>query len=105
MMSNVHTMEELGKAVGEARKRGDKPIEVNCIGREFRNLHASWQAEVWNPKIEQWMPEMILQYEDACPICLKLMLVRAIQGSSWLACCSKECTDKYITIHKRHFNG
>jgi len=81
----------------EAFEKNEKPIEVNCISLKdvqivrgevvFRGLNEK------TGRIEEWPG---FEYLDICPICGKLMLIRVIKGTTWLALCSKECYERYI---------
>jgi hypothetical protein len=37
----------------------------------------------------------MIEYLDKCTICGRLMLVRAIVGTTWLACCSEKCYEEW----------
>lgn len=51
---------------------------------------------VWNEYFKSYRPEPLIEYKEACPVCLKtLMLVRAVAGTTWLACCCEDCYKKY----------
>lgn len=85
----------------EAKKNSKKPKEINCFGTEkFEILGRKLVVKIYNPKLEMWQEEIGVEYEDICPICGTLMLVRAIQGTTWLALCSKECYEKYYALRK-----
>ena len=49
---------------------------------------------VYNDKLGTWQAEPMVECYERCPVCGKLMLVRAIAGTSWLACCSEGCYRK-----------
>lgn len=112
--------EEQLEALKNAIARGDKPIECNCIPyKEWKlrkevkitvstvypakpeDFHEYPVIMVFNEKLKTWQAEPLVEYSNVCPVCLKLMLVRAIAGSSWLACCSKECYEKYDKLRKK----
>jgi len=89
----------------------EKPVEVNCFGlpegkyrieRDKRItvslVHPARRPEdfrvyqvvmVYNDKLGTWQAEPMVEYHERCPVCGKLMLVRAIAG-----CCSEECYRK-----------
>lgn len=112
--SELPSWEEREKAFKKAIARGDEPQECNCIPyKKWRiekdkktmysnvypakpeNFYECPVIMVYNEKMETWQAEPLIEYSDVCPICLKLLLVRAIAGSTWLACCSKECYEKW----------
>lgn len=86
---------EMAYTAEEAINRNDTPVEINCCGK-FRNIRKSLTAEIYNEKTGQWYDTNIVEYRDVCPICGKLMLVRAVCGSTWLACCSEDCYNNYF---------
>lgn len=91
------SFDEVVNATKEARERGDKPIEINCLGSKNFKIGSKQtfiSITIYDENGHGTKYDGI-EYEDACPVCLKLMLVRAIRGSSWLACCSDECYQKY----------
>jgi hypothetical protein len=49
----------------------------------------------YNDKLKTWQPEPMIEYLDKCTICGRLMLVRAIVGTTWLACCSEKCYEEW----------
>lgn len=113
-IEKLPSWEEQRKALKDANMRGDNPIECNCIPyKKWRiekdkkitlsNVYPAKPGDfreyrvilVFNEKLETWQAEPLVEYRNVCPVCLKLMLVRAISGTTWLACCSKECYKKY----------
>jgi len=119
-IEKLPSWEEQRKALKDAIMRRDKPIECNCIP------YKKWKIEkdrkitvstvypakpeyfheytvilVFNEKLETWQAEPLVECKNVCPVCLKLMLVRAIAGTTWLACCSKECYEKYKKLRKK----
>ena len=52
-------------------------------------------VEAFNDEIGHWQVYGIVDYLDKCPICGKLIRVQAVKGTTYLACCSKECYEKY----------
>jgi hypothetical protein len=83
------------KRLKEAIEKEEKPVEVNCFGGKFEIKHGIIIRH-FNEKAGIWMEEPGVEYKDICPACGKLMLVRAITRTTWLACCSKECYEKYL---------
>ena len=111
--------EEQREALADATVRGDEIIECNCIPykkwklrkdvkitvsdvypAKLENFHEYPVIMVFNEKLETWQANPLVEYRAVCPVCLKLMLVRAIAGTTWLACCSKECYEKYEQVKK-----
>ena len=85
----------------EARTKNEKPKEVNCIGTtKFEIVGRKLTLRIFNEKIQHWQEVIGVEYQDVCPVCGTLMLVRAVQGSTWLALCSKECYEKYDALKK-----
>jgi hypothetical protein len=89
----------------------EKPVEVNCFGvpegkyiitdkKMVFSTHYPARPEdfkeykvvlIYNDKLKTWEAHPMVEYEDKCSVCGRLMLVRAIAGTNWLACCSEEC--------------
>jgi hypothetical protein len=46
---------------------------------------------IYNEKLKTWEAHGYVEYTDKCPVCGTPILVRAIAGTTWLACCSEEC--------------
>ena len=90
------------EAFERARENKETPIEVNCLGsKDFKIGSKQTFIRVSIKRSDGgWQDYDGMEYEDLCPVCLKLMLVRAIRGSTWLACCSKECYEKYADYQK-----
>ena len=90
----------------------EKPVEVNCFGlpegkyrieRDKRiTVSLAYPARpkdfpvvmIYNDKLGTWQAEPMVEYHERCPVCGKPMLVRAIAGTTWLACCSEGCYRK-----------
>jgi len=110
-------MEARRKAIA----RGDKPIEINCFGvpkekyqirsdqtTTYSNCYPARPEDfreykvvmIFNDKLQTWQACPMVEYLDACPVCLKLMLVRAVAGTTWIAACSEECSKKAIEAHR-----
>jgi hypothetical protein len=99
----------------------EKPIEVNCLGVPKgkykitdKKMVFSWHypakpesfkeyrvVMIYNEKLGTWEPKPLIEYIDSCPICGKLMLVRAIAGTTWLACCSEKCYEEWDRRNKK----
>ena len=71
-------------------------VEVNCFGTDKFVLLSNRKVKVFNEKTGRWQTYDMIEYHDNCPVCGKAMLVRAIPGTTWLACCSEECYRKYF---------
>ena len=116
-VEKLPSWEEQRKALKDAIMRGDKPMECNCIPYKKwkiekdkkitvsnvypakpENFHEYPVIMVFNEKLKTWQADPLVEYKNVCPVCLKLMLVRAILGTTWLACCSKECYEKYNQV-------
>lgn len=85
--------------VAEALKRGDKPVEVNCLGvseDKIRDIRKVLSAEIFNEKMGHWQRVMITEYIDACPFCGRLMRVRAVIGTTWSAACCAEHSETIL---------
>ena len=84
------------KRLEEARTNNEQAKEVNCFfGAKYEILDRQLIVNIFNEKTQHWREEIAVEYNDVCPICGTLMLVKAIKGTTWLALCSKECYDKY----------
>ena len=91
---------------GLTKQLGDKDWEVtlrfkkntNCkinynVGSGFtRSQH---MVEVWNEKLNAWQCYPCNEAILNCPVCGKPMRCFYIPGTTWLACCSKECYEKF----------
>ena len=85
----------------EAKAKNEQLKEVNCTGTtKFEIVGRKLTLRIYNEKIQHWQEVIGVEYEDVCPVCGILMLVRAVQGSTWLALCSKECYEKYDALKK-----
>lgn len=86
-------LEERGKFIAAALKAEEEPVFVDCTGvseDNIRNIYKVLSAEIFNEKTGNWQKVELTEYLDACPICGKLMKVRAIVGTTWLAACCPE---------------
>jgi len=82
-----------------------EPI-VKCFGvpdEKTRNLTRD-KVEIFQPETNTWREYQIVHSFEDCPVCGKPMHVLAIKGSTWLACCSKECGDK-LAEKERQLGG
>lgn len=52
-----------------------------------------------------WQPYGLVEYHDFCPVDGKLMHVYAIEGTTWIACCSTKCYDEWHIINKKKESG
>ena len=78
-------------------------IEVKCFGvpdGEIKNLTKD-AVEIRHQETKIWREYQIVHSFEDCPVCGKSMHVLAIKGSTWLACCSKECGDKFAEMESR----
>jgi hypothetical protein len=98
----------------------EKTVEVNCIPckewkiEKDKKITVSLVAPatrpdmfkeypvimVFNEKIKSWEACPLIEYKKPCPICKTMMLVRAIAGTTWLACCSHDCYELYFKRKK-----
>ena len=97
-----------------------EPVEVNCFGTTKYKLCPDKRiilarryparpedfkeypvVLIYNEKLKTWEAHGYLEYLDKCPVCGREMIVRAIPGTTWLACCSEECYRKYYEEHER----
>lgn len=75
------------------------PIEVNCFNNQkIEILRNKIVVRIYNEKIHQWQNLVGVEYKTLCPVCGRLILVRAIEGSTWFPACSTECYDKVKKI-------
>jgi hypothetical protein len=85
----------------EARKNKEKAKAINCFSAsKYEILGRRLTVRIFNEKTQHWQEEIAVEYHEICPICGSLMLVRAIQGTTWLALCSTECYEKYAALKK-----
>lgn len=58
--------------------------------RSFRTVR------VYNEKLGIWVTEPMVEHFTRCPVCGKLIFVRAIFGTTYVATCSDKCTKKLM---------
>jgi len=116
----ILSLKERGKLLREALERGDKPIIVNCFGNRKYKLFPNKKITLtthypakpedfreyklilyYNERLGTWVAWGYIEYYDVCPVCGKLMLVRAMVGTTWVACCSKKCYEKWFEWYKK----
>jgi len=83
------------KRLIEAMEKGEKPVEVNCVPGQWEFLGNLRPVRFFNEKTGRWEDQVIIEYLDVCPFCGKLMLVRALKGTTWLGLDSPECYEKW----------
>ena len=83
----------------QALKNKEKPVEVNCFGTNNYKIIDSHRVRVQHDD-GHWLTYEYVEYQDICPVCGRLMLVRAIKGTTWLALCSEECYRKFDMLMK-----
>jgi len=71
-------------------------VEVKCFGIPEGKYRFVKGIEIYNEKLGVWQTYTLVEYYDKCPVCGRLMHVYAIKGTTWLACCSPECYEKYL---------
>jgi len=85
----------------EALRRGEEPVEVDCFGTDKYKILGKKvvvRVRIYNEKLGIWEDRMAVEYYDVCPVCGRLMLVRALEGTTYLACCSEECYEEFDRI-------
>jgi len=108
------------KRLKEALKKNEKPIEIFCFGTDkfelirgigmpynygYRTRRSKHTVKVFNEKLGTWQRYPCNDYLDVCPVCGRLMCVYYIPGTTYLACCSKECYEKYARMEKSMFGS
>jgi len=88
----------------EAMKNREEAIEVNCFGTKQYKIRHGLVVELFNEKLGIWQEYPGVEHNEICPVCGRVMLVRAIKGTTYLACCSKECYKKYLEWRKAKKN-
>lgn len=99
------SFDERGKFIAAALKAEEQPVEVNCTGvpkDKIRNIQKVLSAEILNEKTGHWQKVELTEYIDACPICGKLMKVRAIIGTTWIAACCSEHSEQALKEIEEH---
>ena len=66
---------------------------INCFGTKKYRLSIGG-VQVWNEKLGQWTSYPYVQHFSKCPVCGKLIFVRAIKGTTYIGLCSEECSKK-----------
>jgi len=89
------------KRLREAREKGEEPVEVNCFGTEkYEIINVEKvtivKIKLWHEKSKRWEFYEAREYIDVCPACGRLMKVRYIPGTTYIATCSKQCTKEYL---------
>lgn len=92
--------DEYSKRFEQALKSGEKPVEVNCFGTRNYKIIDSQHVKIQLDD-GHWLTYEYVEYKDLCPVCGRLMLVRAIKGTTWLALCSDECYRKFDELMKK----
>lgn len=96
--------EKRSQRMKEAIQNKEIPIEVNCIGTDkYEILSKQVVIRYFNEKLGIWQEHPGVEYRDICPICGRLMLVRAIKGTTWLALCSKKCYEKFDQLKENQY--
>lgn len=87
----------------EALLRGDEPLDVNCTGvsdNKIETLGVATIAKIYNDKTGNWQRVELTEYLDSCPICGRLMRVKAITGTTWLAACPEHIEQAFEELEK-----
>ena len=53
-------------------------------------------VKVYNEKLGVWVTEPMIEHFARCPVCGKLIFVRAIFGTTYYATCSDKCLKKLL---------
>jgi len=94
--------EIINKRWKEIKKNKEIPQECNCIPAKDYKISKGLTISVKNEKLGGiWIDHVGIEHMDLCPVCGTLLLVRAIKGTTYLACCSKKCYDKYFEYIKK----
>ena len=89
-----------------------EPVEVYVFGTEKFRLHkgvsvyyatsirgelklSHHMVEIFNEKTGRWQYYPCCEAVLPCPVCGKPMRVYYVPGTTWLALCSKECSEKF----------
>jgi len=80
---------KLVKGVGMAYSMVAPAIKPELI------KHSKHTVKIYNEKTRSWEPYPCNELVTRCPVCGSLMKVYFIPGTTWLALCSKECSDKF----------
>ncbi len=106
------------KRLKEALEKGEEPVEIFCFGTDkfelirgvgmmysygFRTRRSNHTVKVFNEKLGTWQRYPCNDYLDVCPVCGRLLRVYYIPGTTYLACCSEECYEKYMKWEKSMF--
>ena len=88
-------------------------VEVRCFGvpdskvrdvgavRPLRSMRDGQNqlrktVTIYNDKIKYWETCELVDYHDRCPVCDRMMHVMAVQGTTWIACCSRPCYTRWF---------
>jgi len=78
-------------------------VDVHIFGTDKFRLHKGetmGYVRIFNEKLQVWQNESCHDYFGICPICGKLMHVYVIPGTTYVATCSKECTEQTLKLMK-----
>lgn len=110
------SFDEAHEKMAEQIKNGVEPKIVNCFGGakfEFmgegketkkridgkKRLKKYLRIRLFNEKVKCWQYYKIVEHYAPCPVCGKLLLVRAIKGSTYFYACNKEHSDQAWAEH------
>ena len=72
-------------------------ILKTTVKRKTFGKEKSFRAvEVYNEKLGMWITEPMVEHFAKCPVCGKLIFVRAIFGTTYVATCSDKCMKKLM---------
>jgi hypothetical protein len=78
----------------------EEVVEVMCFGVPRDKVKFVKGVTIFNEKLGIWETYELVDYYDDCPVCGRRMHVYAVKGTTWLACCSSECTEKLLSKQK-----
>lgn len=115
--------DEAHDKMAEQIKKGVEPQIVTCILGEFKIMGKATEiktrrgtnikyldeylpVDVFNKGTGIWQRYKAVEHYGACPVCGKLLLVRAIKGSTYFYACNKEHTEQgwkeHLELMKKH---
>ena len=76
-------------------------IVVHLFGTDKFRFVEGWTMayiQIFNEKLNVWQNEACTDYYDICSVCGKLMHIYVVPGTSYIAACSKECTEQILKL-------
>jgi len=65
-------------------------VKVRCGERTSQHM-----VEIFNEKTGNWQKYAVNETLTNCPVCGKQLKAYYIPGTTWFACCSQECYEKF----------